>query len=146
MRLNLLPILENGQIDIQINSDNLINDICHSTSEMYKVNGFNPPWIGYLVSIDSQIVGTCAFKSPPKNGKVEIAYFTFSEYENKGIGTEMAKQLISIAKSQVPTIKILAQTMPEENVSTKILKKLNFKKIGVVNHPEDGEVWEWEAE
>jgi hypothetical protein len=33
--------------------------------------------------------------------------------------------------------------LPEENFSTKILKKNGFKFSGVVNDAEDGDVWEW---
>lgn len=37
-----------------------------------------------------------------------------------------------------------SQTLPEENASTSILKKLGFRLVGTVEHPEDGPVWEWE--
>ncbi len=36
-----------------------------------------------------------------------------------------------------------AQTLPEKNASTRILEKLGFSFMGPVQHPEDGEVWEW---
>ncbi|MEZ5893130.1 MAG: hypothetical protein R3C58_08310 [Parvularculaceae bacterium] len=40
-------------------------------------------------------------------------------------------------------IVIRAQTLPEENASISILKKLGFVKFSEVMHPEDGLVWEW---
>jgi len=33
---------------------------------------------------------------------------------------------------------------PEENASTSVLKKLRFRLVGAVQHPEDGLVWEWQ--
>jgi hypothetical protein len=38
---------------------------------------------------------------------------------------------------------ITARTLPEENHSTKILRKNSFTFVGSVMDPEDGEVWEW---
>ena len=42
-----------------------------------------------------------------------------------------------------PTIQIIARTLMEDNASTKVLKKNDYKIEGVVTDPEDGEVWEW---
>jgi hypothetical protein len=39
---------------------------------------------------------------------------------------------------------VAAQTLPEENASTSVLKKLQFSFVGSVEHPEDGLVWEWQ--
>ena len=39
---------------------------------------------------------------------------------------------------------VFAQTLPEESASTSILRKLGFRLLGRVEHPEDGPVWEWE--
>jgi hypothetical protein len=33
--------------------------------------------------------------------------------------------------------------LPKENASTIILRRLGFTHTGTVQHPEDGEVWEW---
>ncbi len=117
--------------------------VCEATANLYRVNGFVRPWIGYFAAVDKEVVGTCAFKSPPQNGRVEIAYFTFPAFERRGIATEMARSLIAIAQAQDTSLQIIAQTMPQENASTAILKKLGFTKTGTVCHPEDGEVWEW---
>lgn len=137
---------------IEIPASGLINDelpdiarsVCESTSGLYKIIGFVSPWIGYLAKDGFNFIGTCAFKSPPKDNSVEIAYFTFPEYEGKGYATRMAKHLIQVARETTPSIKILAQTLPEKNASTTILEKLNFSLVGSKEHPEDGTIWEWE--
>jgi ribosomal-protein-alanine N-acetyltransferase len=38
---------------------------------------------------------------------------------------------------------VTAQTLPERNASHRILGKLAFRHLGIVDHPEDGTVWEW---
>jgi Acetyltransferase (GNAT) domain len=63
--------------------------------------------MGYLVLENEAIVGTCAFRSPPQNGEVEIAYFTFPEFEGRGFATEMGRRLIQIVKDTEPGTRIL---------------------------------------
>ncbi len=119
-------------------------DVMTGTAEMYKKSGYQPPWIGYLAIHNGKCVGTCAFKTPPIEGRVEIAYFTFPEDEGRGIATSMARLLIEIAMSESPRIRICAQTLPERNASTRVLEKLGFRKVAEIDHPEDGKVCEWE--
>jgi ribosomal-protein-alanine N-acetyltransferase len=89
----------------------------------YKVVGFNPPWIAYLAAQNDVIVGTCAFKGKPKDGIVEIAYGTHAGHEGRGIATRMASRLVGIAQATDPAVRIIAQTLPEHNASTRVLTK-----------------------
>jgi RimJ/RimL family protein N-acetyltransferase len=116
---------------------------CAQTSKLYQRVGFHRPWIGYLVLQDAKVVGTCAFTAPPREDKVEIAYFTFPEFEGHGIATAMARELIVIARAAVPAIIVTAHTLPQRNASNSILEKLGFEFISTIDHPEDGKVWEW---
>jgi RimJ/RimL family protein N-acetyltransferase len=142
--LNLVPITQEGTAEMAVGS---LPDVAvlalASTRDMYRVSGYQPPWIGYLVVEAGVCVGTCAFKSPPWKNRVEIAYFTFPEHEGRGVATRMAAQLIAMARKAVPGIEVFAQTLPEENASNAILKKLGFEFSAEVDHPEDGRVWEW---
>nr|WP_255581726.1 GNAT family protein [Cupriavidus sp. AU9028] len=103
------------------------------------------PWGGYLAEEDGQFVGTCAYKTPPQSGQVEIAYFTFPGQEGRGVATRMARQLIGIAQREGVAV-VVAQTLPEPGASTAILQKLGFRRAGEVIHPEDGLVWQWELQ
>jgi RimJ/RimL family protein N-acetyltransferase len=118
-------------------------EVCAQTAALYSSVGFDPPWVGYLAMQGLQLVGTCAFTKAPKDGRVEIAYFTFPEFEGRGIATSMAKKLIEIAQASDNQLLIMAYTMPVVNASNSILKKLGFVFAGAVNHPEEGTVWEW---
>lgn len=116
---------------------------CVQTSELYQRVGFHPPWIGYLALQDGSVVGTCAFTGPPRNDKVEIAYFTFPDFERRGIATVMARELIEIARAATAAITVTAHTLPQRNASNSILEKLGFEFFSTIDHPEDGKVWEW---
>jgi RimJ/RimL family protein N-acetyltransferase len=113
-------------------------------TQLYRSVGYEPPWIGYVAVEDGIAVGTCGFKSAPMNNRVEIAYFTFPEHESTGVGTRMAGELVRLALERSPGVTVAAQTLPEDNASTSILRKLRFQLIGTVDHPEDGLVWEWQ--
>lgn len=116
------------------------------TIEFFNRVGYVPPWIGYFAELDKQLVGVSAFKGPPVNGTVEIAYGTFEPYRQQGIGAGICKLLVDLALKTDPSLRITARTLPEENYSTRILRKNGFKMIGPVIDPEDGEVWEWAFE
>ncbi len=84
------------------------------------------------------------FKSAPVDGRLEIAYGTLPGHEGKGVATTMAKALVEMVDQEGADLTVFAQTLPEGNASTSILKKLGFTLAGTVEHPEDGTVWEWE--
>jgi RimJ/RimL family protein N-acetyltransferase len=144
MELELIAITEDGQLAKPLVSvPDLALQVVEWTTQLYQAVGYEPPWSGYLAVENGSCVGTCGFKSPPKNNQVEIAYFTFPEHESRGVATQMASALIRIATNASPGVTVIAQTLPEENASTSILKKLQFSFVGSVEHPEDGLVWEW---
>lgn len=118
-------------------------DAMEGTAAFYEAVGFTPPWLGYLVDRDGDVVGSCAFKGAPSGGEVEIAYQVFAGFENRGIGTETARQLVRIAREADPAITVTAQTLPVESASTAILRRLGFELRGAVDHPDDGPVWDW---
>jgi RimJ/RimL family protein N-acetyltransferase len=89
-------------------------------------------------------VAAAAFKGQPVDNKVEIAYGTFPKHQNKGIGTKIADTLVRLALKTDPAVRVTAQTLMEENYSTKILRKNNFVCIGTAIDEDEGEVWQWE--
>lgn len=144
-QLELIGIKANGQLARpDANDAPEAAPVVSATIQLYRTVGYQPPWTGYLAFEDDVCVGACGFKSPPQNNRVEIAYFTFPAHESRGLATQMAAELIAIGKAHAPDVRVTAQTLPEENASTSILKKLGFRLLGTVEHPEDGMVWEWE--
>ena len=143
--MELIAITESGELAKPAPSTpELVAEVVDATAQLYRAVGYEPPWIGYLAIENGDCVGTCGFKSPPQNNRVEIAYFTFPEHEARGVATRMASELIRLALDKMPAVTVAAQTLPDENASTAILKKLQFRLVGAVEHPEDGLVWEWQ--
>lgn len=141
--MNLLMITSELAASEEITCSDLLNQISQSVIAIYPDGIPVIPWAGYLAILDGKFVGSCAFKTPlTADGEVEIAYFTFPEHEAKGIATKMAKELINMAVNNGARC-IKAQTLPTRNASVHILEKLGFQCKGVVNHPEDGDVWDW---
>ena len=105
----------------------------------------SPDWFGYLVvnAETQELVGTCTFKGPPVEGAVEIAYFTFPGFENRGIGTAMARFLLERARTLPEVTLVTARTVPEYNAATRILEKVGMRRVG--EEVEDGDImWRWE--
>lgn len=120
---------------------------CQTLLEMYEEYypkiGFNLPWVAYLVIRQNQVLGLCSFTGQPKDGKVEIAYWTFKEFEGQGVATFACKELISISQSVDIKVTITAKTLPEHNASTKILENNGFVFTEIVQDHEIGDAWLW---
>lgn len=121
----------------------VMSQVIRGTTELYDQVGFVEPWVGYVALAGETPVGSCGFKSPPINGRVEIAYYTFPDHEGKGYASAMAATLVSLAQRHAPFVAVAAQTLPARNASHRILEKLGFVHVETVEHPEDGVVWEW---
>ena len=141
---HLVPCEEDGfPADLSLSLPEFARSACEMSAVWYPRVGYIPPWIGYLTILEGSVVGGGGFKEPPQDGRVEIAYFTAPGFAGRGIATRTARALVAIARQSDPSLLIAAQTLPEENASTAILRKLGFRLHGSVQHPQDGEIWEW---
>lgn len=111
--------------------------------DYYKSKGFVIPWVAYFIMSHGAVVGTCSFTEKPKNGIVEIAYWTFKEFEGKGVASFACKALLEIAQKTDPKVVISAKTAPEHNASSKILQKNGFTFKQLVQDDEIGDAWLW---
>ncbi|MGP8214963.1 MAG: GNAT family N-acetyltransferase [Bacteroidia bacterium] len=142
--MEFLPIKEILEENKEFVSNPDCQDTIYASVGFYKKVGYNPPWICYYAQKNGKLVGSAAFKGQPVNGKIEIAYGTFPQYRQKGIGSGICKNLVELSLQTSPDTLITARTLPEKNFSTRILTKNGFIFTGAVIDPEDGEVWEWE--
>lgn len=144
-QMKFIEILQDGQPASAIRDlPEIARQVLKSTSEMYQRMGHQPPWIGYLAIDGEKCVGTCAFKTAPLKGRVEIAYFTFPGNEGRNVATRMVRFMIESARQQASNVRVYAQTLPQENASSRVLEKCGFRRIAEITDPEDGKVWEWE--
>jgi len=143
--MELVAITESGELAKPARSvAEFVAAVVEATTQLYRAVGYEPPWIGYLAIENGDCIGACGFKSPPQNNRVEIAYFTFPGHESRGVATQMAHELVRLALAKMPDVTVAAQTLPEESASTSVLKKLQFRLVGTIEHPDDGPVWEWQ--
>jgi [ribosomal protein S5]-alanine N-acetyltransferase len=109
------------------------NDLIASraqSADLYRRVGYQYPWVSYVASVRGCGVGGGAFVGAPRDGLVEIAYFTLQESQGRGYATQIAQQLVEIARKALRAIVIRAFTLPEESPSTKILRGLGFANLG----------------
>ena len=128
---------------------NVVHRLVGRTLTVAPVSVDELHWDGYfVVDKDSrEVVGSCAFKTPPtEDGTVEIAYFTYPEFEGQGYATGMARKLIELASSSAAIRRVIAHTLPEKSASTRVLEKVGMSRLGEVMDPEDGRVWRWQMQ
>lgn len=90
-----------------------------------------------------QLIGTCGFKGKPDfENHVEIGYEVHPKFQSRGIGSEAAHALTSFAFAKnIAGVK--AHTLPEENNSVHILRKLGFGFQGETEVTGEGRLWYW---
>jgi len=125
-------------------TDDLLS-ACKKSASLYSRIGFKVPWVSYVAADSGVGVGGGAYVGAPRQGVVEIAYFTLEKFQGRGYATQTALQLVSIARQAAPTISLRAYTLPLVSPSTKILERLGFSIVGVAHDEEAGDVWEWRA-
>ncbi|MDQ6630925.1 MAG: GNAT family N-acetyltransferase [Verrucomicrobiota bacterium] len=145
--MHLIPIPRDGSVSLSgITLPEAATSVVAATVQLYARRGYVEPWVGYLAIEGGKCVGGCGFAAPPTEDIVEIAYFTFPDFERPGMATRMVQGLISIAQECDPSVKIIAHTLAEENASNHILRKLGFAFTDTIDHPEDGKIWKWSYE
>lgn len=143
--MQLIPIPANTLPDLAPAVHTAFTEaMCQANHTFYTQVGFTPPWIAYVAVEADVAVGVCAFKGAPKDHTVEIAYGTHPDREGKGVATRMARKLVRIARTTDPRVRIIAQTLPEHNASTRVLEKCGFTQVRDAIDDEAGRVWEWE--
>ncbi len=122
-----------------------LDDAVDAHIALYRRTGASAPWIAYLGRVrDSRaFVGICSFKDACRGGRVEIAYYTFPPYRQRGFGAAMAGALVDLARRHPDVREVIAHTEPLSSASTRILAGLGFDNTGTVFDARDGEIWRW---
>lgn len=125
----------------------VIRDVVAQTLSLLRKAPRAPEWGGYLVSDQERavVIGACGFAHGPEvGGSVEIAYFTFPEFEGRGYATAMARELLERSLQSTGAVReVIAHTLPEHNASTRILEKVGLQWVGEAQDADVGKVWLW---
>lgn len=90
-------------------------------------------WAIELSNINKLAGTICLFDFSADNLKAEIGYELLPGFQQQGLMQEAATSVIDFAFKHIGLHLIEANTHPENEHSTKLLEKLNFKKVGVGN-------------
>ena len=110
------------------------------------------PWTPYLALTGGQWVGGGGFTGPPRDGAVELGYFTLAGCRRRGHGRAIAAALLKIARHADPRLSLLAHTArsprgaaaeAHAQASARILRSLGFEGLGPARDDEAGAVWRW---
>jgi RimJ/RimL family protein N-acetyltransferase len=100
------------------------------------------PFVVYWGLRESVPVGLCAFKRGlDARREVEISYYTFPDFEGRGVAGGMVEALRSVA-IEAGAWGLRARTLPQENASAHVLRRHGFQWLGE-GVDEAGVVWEW---
>jgi ribosomal-protein-alanine N-acetyltransferase len=124
----------------------LISDVIEQTINLMREKPRAMPWVGYLAveAATGEVRGSCAFvDGPNSSGAIEIAYYTFPQFEGQGNAVAMASNLLRIALASPEVTRIIAYTLPERNAATRVLEKSGFAFVGDIHDAEHDHVWLW---
>lgn len=141
--ITLFPIITVLPPGVFCEQPDLLQTVFESTLQMYERGGSKPPWLAYIAVEHGRVVGACAFKGPPSDNRVEIAYLTFPGNEGRGVASQMAGVLAKIAQETRPGITLTATTPPGGGASASVLMKQGFVFEGAAADPQQGNIWWW---
>lgn len=144
MSVRLIQCDERGEpVEPLVALPPVLKENCAGTAALFASIGYAPPWVGYVTVDGERPVGGCAFIGAPKDGAVEIAYYTLQECEGRGYATQGAARMIEIARRTDAGVTLTAKTLPAENPSTSILRRNGFQFAGETSDDEIGLAWAW---
>lgn len=85
--------------------------------------------IYWAISLSGKLIGTiCLFEFADDNSKAEIGYELLPIYQGKGLMQEAASKVLEFGFQHIGLNSIEAYTHSENQKSTRLLEKFNFKK------------------
>lgn len=104
-----------------------------------------PWWMRLFVHEEQrELIGLGGYKGrPDEDGTVEIGYALSPLYRGLGLATEAAAAMAQAAFDVPAVLQVRAHTVPAENASTAVLRRMGMSFAGTINDPDDGDVWRW---
>jgi len=85
----------------------------------------------YMVrTADGAVVGSCGFKDVPRAGRIEIGYGVSPLARRQGAARAAVAALLRIAQASDEVAEVLAQVLPDNLASTRVVQGLGFLAHG----------------
>lgn len=97
----------------------------------------------WLIVEGYDVVGLCSIKLPPEDGLFEIGYGIASSHHNRGIASRAVAQVVAWARRQPGLRTIIAETLPDNIASQRVLMRNGFVAVSDRLDEEDGIVICW---
>jgi RimJ/RimL family protein N-acetyltransferase len=88
---------------------------------------------------DSKKIGSCGLYKRDGLDHVDIGFAFLPDYFNQGYAYEVSKKLVELAFSEFNITAINAITIKNNIASQKLIEKLRFKYLKIINIPNDDE-------
>ncbi|MFC7421514.1 GNAT family N-acetyltransferase [Iodobacter arcticus] len=98
-----------------------------------------------LRRFDQVVLGSCGFKHPPINGRIELGYGVFPIYQRQGFATAAVGELLHRAFSSAEVSEVLAQINPDNAASIKVVQKLGFELSECLTDEDSEPLQQWIA-
>ena len=111
------------------------------------VNNYNPDdWGGMVIERQTRTaIGQIGTKGKPDPaGRIEIGYGLNPASWNQGYATEAVGALVAFLSAQPTVSTIIAETLPDNIGSIRVLEKLGFTRTGEREDENDGPLFVWE--
>lgn len=97
----------------------------------------------FIHEAEGLLIGLGGYKGAPSGGMLEIGYEFAPAFRRQGLATEAARAMVAHAFAQPEVDHVIAHTLPEENASTRVLKRVGMAFDEAVDDPDDGPIWRW---
>src|SRR5574339_450863 len=101
--MHLLPIKQTIDENQEFFGVPFCKKVVEMTVEFQNRVGYHPPWIGYFVKENDELVGVAGFKGKPVNGTIEISYGTLESHQHRGVGTRICRKLVELSLATDPS-------------------------------------------
>ena len=112
-----------------------------------QIDGGTPAeWCApFLMLSGDAVLGSCRFRAPPAEGRVEIGYGVAPSQRGRGVATRAVERLLERATASGQVTEVVAHILPDNVASSKVVSRLGFAK-GALQADHDGEmvvVWSY---
>lgn len=97
----------------------------------------------WLIVEKGEAAGILSFKRPPEHGEIEIAYGIAPSRRGRGIAGRAVRDVAAWAEADPRLTTLLAETLPDNFTSHRVLIANGFVHVGERVDEEDGLVWRW---